>query len=85
MSSSIKNKPSVDVRVLRLIGMLCIGSSLVVGCGQKGDLYLPAGSASSESKQMIESGSSPQDDAFDRVDDEPMTDLPSASSDPNDY
>ncbi|GAA0308079.1 LPS translocon maturation chaperone LptM [Psychrobacter aestuarii] len=70
----------------RLIAVVVLGSTFVLaGCGQKGDLYLPEGNASDEGQQMIDSGSAPQDDAFDRVGDDTMDDLPEASADPNDY
>ena len=83
-SSFMVNEPTA--RIVRLLGAACLSSAFVlVGCGQKGDLYLPAGDASAEGQQMIESGNYPQDDAFDRVDDDTMAALPEPSADPNDY
>ncbi len=65
--------------------------ALLVGCGQKGDLYLvDAGSkAVRDSTAILDSGSNPQDTAFAKIDsDQQNTEnfqLPEPSNDPNDY
>ena len=73
--------------------------TLLVGCGQKGDLYLvdSGNQAIKNSTAILDSGSNPQDAAFAKIDgsqdnnaqnNEQNTDdfqLPEPSSDPNDY
>ena len=74
-------------------------TALLVGCGQKGDLYLvDSGSQTiKNSTAILDSGSNPQDAAFAHIDgnqqnsqqnnEQDMADfqLPEPSSDPNDY
>ena len=65
-------------------------AALLVGCGQKGDLYLvDSGKAVRDSTAILDSGSNPQDAAFAKIDgNEQDTDdfkLPEPSNDPNDY
>lgn len=67
----------------------------LVGCGQKGDLYLvDAGNKVVKgSADILDSGSNPQDAAFAKIDDDYQNNersaegfqLPEPSSDPNDY
>ncbi len=67
----------------------------LVGCGQKGDLYLvDSGSKVVQgSGDILESGSNPQDTAFAKIDGDYQNNeqdtedfqLPEPSSDPNDY
>ena len=67
----------------------------LVGCGQKGDLYLvDSGSKVVQgSADILESGSNPQDAAFAKIDGDYQNNeqdtegfqLPEPSSDPNDY
>ena len=70
---------------------IVIGSVVLTGCGQKGDLYLvDAGSkAVRDSTAILDSGSNPQDTAFAKIDsDQQNTEnfqLPEPSNDPNDY
>ena len=69
-------------------------AALLVGCGQKGDLYLvDSGKAVRDSTAILDSGSDPQDAAFAKIDgdyqnNEQNTEdfqLPEPSNDPNDY
>ena len=66
-------------------------AALLVGCGQKGDLYLvDSGSqAIKNSTAILDRGSNPQDAAFANIDDNQQDtadfQLPEPSSDPNDY
>ena len=66
-------------------------AALLVGCGQKGDLYLvdSGNQAIKNSTAILDSGSNPQDAAFAKIDgNQQDTDdfqLPEPSSDPNDY
>ena len=69
-------------------------AALLVGCGQKGDLYLvDSGKAVRDSTAILDSGSDPQDAAFAKIDDNSQNNeqntegfqLPEPSSDPNDY
>ena len=70
-------------------------AALLVGCGQKGDLYLvdSGNQAIKNSTAILDSGSNPQDAAFANIDgsqqnNEQDTDdfqLPEPSNDPNDY
>lgn len=73
---------------------LVIGSTVLTGCGQKGDLYLVASSSQTVeiNSPVLDSSSHPQDAAFAKIDDnqnsEQNTDnfqLPKPSTDPNDY
>ncbi|MBP6495053.1 MAG: lipoprotein [Psychrobacter sp.] len=73
---------------------IAIGSVVLTGCGQKGDLYLVDASSkavqgSSGSTAILDSGSNPQDTAFAKIDsDQQNTEnfqLPEPSNDPNDY
>lgn len=78
-----------------VIFVATVAMTSLVGCGQKGDLYLvDSGSKVVQgSGDILESGSNPQDAAFAKVDgdyqnNEQNTDdfqLPEPSSDPNDY
>ena len=66
-------------------------AALLVGCGQKGDLYLvdSGNQAIKNSTAILDSGSNPQDAAFAKIDgNQQDTDdfqLPEPNSDPNDY
>ena len=63
----------------------------LVGCGQKGDLYLvdSGNQAIKNSTAILDSGSNPQDAAFAKIDGNQQDiddfQLPEPSSDPNDY
>ena len=68
-------------------------AALLVGCGQKGDLYLvDSGKAVRDSTAILDSGSDPQDAAFAKIDENQNNEqnadsfqLPEPSTDPNDY
>lgn len=66
-------------------------TALLVGCGQKGDLYLvdSGNQAIKNSTAILYSGSNPQDSAFAKIDGNQQNtadfQLPEPSSDPNDY
>lgn len=71
-----------------------IGSAALMGCGQKGDLYLvePGSQTVKDSTSILDSSSQPQDAAFAKIDDDQDNiadsedfQLPEPSSDPNDY
>lgn len=70
---------------------IAIGSIVLTGCGQKGDLYLvdTSSKAVQGSSAILDSGSNPQDTAFAKIDsDQKNTEnfqLPEPSNDPNDY
>ena len=73
---------------------LVIGSTVLTGCGQKGDLYLVESSTQTveTNSPVLDSSSHPQDAAFAKIDDnqnsKQNTDnfqLPKPSTDPNDY
>ena len=73
---------------------LVIGSTVLTGCGQKGDLYLVESSSQTveTNSPVLDSSSHPQDAAFAKIDDnqnnQQNTDnfqLPEPSTDPNDY
>ncbi|WP_041757428.1 LptM family lipoprotein [Psychrobacter arcticus] len=70
---------------------IVIASVTLVGCGQKGNLYLVDASSKAvqDSTAILDSGSNPQDTAFAKIDgDQKNTEdfqLPEPSNDPNDY
>ena len=73
---------------------LVIGSTVLTGCGQKGDLYLVASSSQTVeiNSPVLDSSSHPQDAAFAKIDDNQNNQqnadnfqLPKPSTDPNDY
>ncbi|WP_296244048.1 MULTISPECIES: LPS translocon maturation chaperone LptM [unclassified Psychrobacter] len=79
-----------------IVATLVIGSASLVGCGQKGDLYLtePSSQTVKDNVPALESSSHPQDAAFTGIDDddyqkqrylEQQQVLPEPSDDPNDY
>ena len=77
----------------RAITTVLIGSMVMIGllgCGQKGDLYLADSTSQTieSSSSVLDSTSNPQDAAFAGIDDSQasdMMDLPEPSDDPNDY
>ena len=73
---------------------LVIGSTVLTGCGQKGDLYLVESSTQTveTNSPVLDSSSHPQDAAFAKIDDNQNNQqnaddfqLPKPSTDPNDY
>ena len=97
-SAFSKNIPSVSASrpaTYKLIAAtLVIGSTVLTGCGQKGDLYLVESSSQTVeiNSPVLDSSSHPQDAAFAKIDDNQNnpqnTDnfqLPEPSTDPNDY
>ena len=73
---------------------LVIGSTVLTGCGQKGDLYLvePSSQTVETNNPVLDSSSHPQDAAFAKIDDNQNNQqnadtfqLPKPSTDPNDY
>ena len=70
---------------------IVIASVTLVGCGQKGNLYLVDASSKAvrDSTAILDSGNNPQDTAFAKIDgDQQNTEdfqLPEPSNDPNDY
>lgn len=92
--------PAFQIRVRRsMVATLIISSSATVGllgCGQKGDLYLVETDSQTviESSDALNSTRNPQDAAFAGIDDddyqrerylEQKRVMPEASTDPNDY
>lgn len=84
------------VRTLTLSTAIIMGLVTLIGCGQKGDLYLvePSSQTVQESADVLDSTSHPQDAAFaglgndDQYNDNQNMDnftLPKPSDDPNDY
>ena len=97
-SAFSKNVPSVSASrpaTYKLIAAtLVIGSTVLTGCGQKGDLYLVASSSQTveTNSPVLDSSSHPQDAAFAKIDDNQNSEqnadnfqLPEPSTDPNDY
>lgn len=97
-SAFSKNVPSVSASrpaIYKLIAAtLVIGSTVLTGCGQKGDLYLVESSTQTveTNSPVLDSSSHPQDAAFAKIDDNQNNQqnadnfqLPKPSTDPNDY
>ena len=97
-SAFSKNVPSVSASrpaIYKLIAAtLVIGSTVLTGCGQKGDLYLVESSSQTveTNSPVLDSSSHPQDAAFAKIDDNQNNQqnadnfqLPEPSTDPNDY
>ena len=97
-SAFSKNVPSVSASrpaTYKLIAAtLVIGSTVLTGCGQKGDLYLVESSTQTveTNSPVLDSSSHPQDAAFAKIDDNQNSEqntgnfqLPEPSTDPNDY
>ena len=96
-TSKIEHSQVSESAVRHSIHNLILGTSitiasaaLLVGCGQKGDLYLvDSGKAVRDSTAILDSGSNPQDAAFAKIDgnqqDTADFQLPEPSNDPNDY
>lgn len=93
--SLIAVKQNISISRCLLLG-LSIASLTLVGCGQKGDLYLvdPSSQTVTSSSEVLESTSNPQDAAFAGIDDDDYQKtryleqnqvLPKPSDDPNDY
>ncbi|KAA0913620.1 LPS translocon maturation chaperone LptM [Psychrobacter sp. ANT_WB68] len=78
-----------------IVATIVIGSAVLTGCGQKGDLYLTDSSSQTvkDNAPALDSTSYPQDAAFAKIDDKQQNNeqntedfqLPEPSSDPNDY
>ena len=78
-----------------IVATIVIGSAVLTGCGQKGDLYLTDSSSQTvkDNAAALDSTSYPQDAAFAKIDDKQQNNeqntedfqLPEPSSDPNDY
>ena len=97
-SAFSRNVPSVSASrpaTYKLIAAtLVVGSIVLTGCGQKGDLYLTDSSSQTVkgNAPALDSSSHPQDAAFAKIDDNQNNEqnadsfqLPEPSTDPNDY
>ena len=97
-SAFSKNVPSVSASrpaTYKLIAAtLVIGSTVLTGCGQKGDVSLSDSSSQTVTGHApaLDSSSHPQDAAFAKIDENQNNEqnadsfqLPEPSTDPNDY
>ena len=91
ISSISASRPAIYKLILTT---LVLGSALLTGCGQKGDLYLTDSSSQTVkgNAPALDSSSHPQDAAFAKIDDNQNSkqnadtfQLPEPSTDPNDY
>ena len=91
VSSISASRPAICKLILTT---LVLGSAVLTGCGQKGNLYLTDSSSQTVkgNAPALESSSHPQDAAFAKIDDSQNSEqnadsfqLPEPSTDPNDY
>ena len=91
VSSISASRPAIYKLILTT---LVLGSAVLTGCGQKGDLYLTDSSSQTVkgNAPALDSSSHPQDAAFAKIDDNQNNEqnadsfqLPEPSTDPNDY